>query len=134
MTSSGTMKRTGEWVSQPLADHRLQQPTEALARGADVRREPVRGADEGVRTAQARFRARLGLSAMADGDSVTARQAFEETLRDDPAMAIAHWHLAELALGRGDKAEARRRLQAYLRLAPEGDEAATARERLKALR
>ncbi|MEB3203764.1 MAG: tetratricopeptide repeat protein [Candidatus Sericytochromatia bacterium] len=134
MASSGTMKRTGEWVSQPLADHRLQQPTEALARGADAGREPERGADEGVRTAQARFRARLGLSAMADGDRVTARQAFEEALRDDPAMAIAHWHLAELAMGRGDKAEARRRLQAYLRLAPEGDEAATARDRLKTLR
>jgi|GEM_PF-1731622 len=134
MASSGTMKRTGEWVSQPLADHRLQQPTEALARGGDARREPDRGAEEGVRTAQARFRARLGLSALADGDRVTARQAFEEALRDDPAMAMAHWHLGELALDRGDRVEARQRWQAYLRLAPEGDEAGKARDRIKALR
>ncbi|MEB3236874.1 MAG: tetratricopeptide repeat protein [Candidatus Sericytochromatia bacterium] len=131
MVTSGATQRTGSWVSEPLGDHRLQAPTEALREGATAKRGLEGSGGDGVQAAQARFRARLALSALAEGDRATARQAFEEALRDDPALASAHWHLGELALERGDVPEARRHWAEYLRLAPQGDEAAMARQRLQ---
>ncbi|MEB3298913.1 MAG: hypothetical protein VKO21_05450 [Candidatus Sericytochromatia bacterium] len=122
LSSSGTTQRTGEWLSEPLGEHDLQDPTEALQKGATRARLSETAGTEGVRAAQAMFRTRLGLTALRSGDVATAREAFEAAVREDPILALPHWHLAELARARGDTVTARRHLQEVVRLAPESEE------------
>lgn len=63
----------------------------------------------------------------------TARRAFEMVLEKDPDHAAAHYHLAMTLIGLGKSDEAVAHLERYLDLAPEGAQAATARQMLEQL-
>jgi tetratricopeptide (TPR) repeat protein len=63
-----------------------------------------------------------------------ASQALTQALKDDPQLADAWFLLGEAELAQKKRATARSALEAYLRLAPRGDNAAGARQRLKRLR
>ncbi len=78
--------------------------------------------------------AERALAENAAGDKAGAEASLAEALELDPAFATAHYLLGGLKAGRGAYAEAVAHYEAYLRLAPEGPQAARARERLAAAR
>jgi Flp pilus assembly protein TadD len=61
------------------------------------------------------------------GNMEKAVGAFEKVLELDPNRAEAHFQLGMIAVSQGRNEDARRHLETYLTLAPEGAQAATAR-------
>lgn len=66
-------------------------------------------------------------------DDESARPLLEQCVESDPEFAPCHFEYGMLLLRAGDMEGAKRHLQIYLELAPDGTEAATAEETLKYL-
>ncbi len=75
-------------------------------------------------------RASLGCVLAELGEHELALAALEGVLRQEPAYADAHWHIAGVLNDIGRTAESRHHLATFLALAPESPWAASARERL----
>ncbi len=81
-----------------------------------------------------RARTSLGCVLAELGDHELALAALEGVIRQEPAYADAHWHLAGILADLGRTREARHHLDRFLGLAPESPWAALARQRLESLR
>jgi tetratricopeptide (TPR) repeat protein len=66
-------------------------------------------------------------------DDESARPLLEQCIASDPEFALCHFEYGMLLLRLGDMEGARKHLETYLELAPDGSEAATATETLKYL-
>ena len=67
------------------------------------------------------------------GEQELALAALEGVLVQEPGYADAHWHMAGVLASRGELAEARDHLRAFLALAPDSPWARAARDRLEDL-
>lgn len=66
-------------------------------------------------------------------DDESAQPLLEQCIASDPEFALCHFEYGMLLLRQGDMEGARKHLEIYLELAPDGSEAATANETLKYL-
>lgn len=66
-------------------------------------------------------------------DDESAQPLLEQCIASDPEFALCHFEYGMLLLRKGDMEGARKHLEIYLELAPDGSEAATASETLKYL-
>ena len=78
-------------------------------------------------------RASLGCVLADLGEQELALAALEGVLVQEPGYADAHWHMAGVLASRGELAEARDHLRAFLALAPDSPWARAARDRLEDL-
>ena len=71
----------------------------------------------------------LGVALMESGDSASAeRELTKALIMGGSECVAAHYHLARIYLGRGDRTEALRAVQAYLQDAPKGEYVTEARQ------
>jgi protein O-GlcNAc transferase len=78
--------------------------------------------------------AELALAQRAAGERAEAVMTLERVLDSDPRYAMAHYILGSMLASDGARERARKHLQRYLELEPQGPQAAQARERLRMLR
>ncbi len=75
----------------------------------------------------------LALAQRAAGQDAQALATLERALAQDAKYALAHYLMGNMYASDKKFAEAKKQFEAYLKLAPSGDQAANARERLKVL-
>jgi TolA-binding protein len=75
-----------------------------------------------------------GVNLWNQGKSEEARPLFEQAIAADPSMADAHYMLGMVYVGMDKKPEAIKALETYLKLAPTGDKAATAKAVLEQIK
>lgn len=75
----------------------------------------------------------LAFEAYDANDTIRAKDRFVKVLQFDPNQPLVHYYLGMLYVNEGDAASARRHLEKFVSLAPNSQEAATAREILKQL-
>lgn len=72
-----------------------------------------------------------GETAFNNGDMGTAKLAFEQALEADPEYARAHYMLGLIYVNQGDGAKAKEHFQAFIDMAPDDPEVATAKEMMQ---
>lgn len=72
-----------------------------------------------------------GETAFNNGDMGTAKLAFEQALEADPEYARAHYMLGLIHVNQGDGAKAKEHFQAFIDMAPDDPEVATAKEMMQ---
>lgn len=123
--------RTPEPPLKPGADTLAIQAQE-LAQGGrypeaiELLRQAVRQAPD-----RARIRASLGFTLAQAGDLVAAETELERAVRLDDKAPDAHFYLGAVRVSAGKRRSGRSELRRYLRLAPRGANAASARRLLR---
>ena len=76
----------------------------------------------------------LAFEAYDANDKAQAKDRFLKVLQIDPSQAVVHYYLAMVYVNEGATEDAKTHLERFLALVPNGKEADTAREMLKALK
>ena len=111
---------------------RQNRREEAAAARSEANRIAVRRLEAG--RAAARETLSRGIAIWDSGDVGEALRLFREASEADPALAAPHYWLGLAYEASGDATSARRAFARYVGAAPDGEHAAVARERLRALR
>ena len=111
---------------------RQDRPEAAAAARGEANRIAVRRLAAG--RAAARETLTRGIATWDSGDVGEALRLFREASETDPALPDPHYWLGLAYEASGDAASARRSFARYVGAAPNGEHAAVARERLRALR
>ncbi len=111
---------------------RQNRPEAAAAARGEANRIAVRRLAAG--RAAARETLGRGIAMWNSGDVGEALRLFQEASETDPASADPHYWLGLAYEASGDAASARRSFARYVGAAPDGEHAAVAQERLRALR